>query len=577
MSDPSTLLLSVCVACTSGAEHSIQIELPSCVSGESQRAAVAAGLKRNVPKCISLPEAIAPASRAVSPSTRAISPPSQRSFYPMARLATEVNSSELVAIRAADGDRASSSPSSADISSLRQGSRGEMVRALQIRLRRLGYYSGAIDGIYGSQTQAAVLKFQQIEDSTADATVDAAPQREWQQHSLVQELAPRDLAPSDLAGDGSVADRSATDINAIRQELQQTTIQKREAFSQESFLTSDASEQGQGDRTPPESTEAAPANSVKQRVVWEPFSTDPSSTTFYLWLLGWAVVYIGGFVVIFLTSDSQLRQRWLAKRSPQPYQGTTPPVVGLEDVINLQDAIDRQEVVDDLQDVGMPEQPPQTPATPPVADIPVPPSLPSVSINTVPLNTVASAEDEANREVDRGAIATSNSTDEELPVYWADEVFPEITTALVDIENLFDELSAELNARGVTKDSNQPAATEASSAVESSPVRPSSANAPEGGTPSTIIGILSASESNSDITYTYHLLDDADGSFVLRENELRIKDDVLHTIQTDTSFAVKVRRIDSNGQQLDESFTLHLGMPDLSEATEESDELIPIA
>jgi peptidoglycan hydrolase-like protein with peptidoglycan-binding domain len=593
MSDPSTLLLSVCVACTSGAEHSIQVELPSCASSVPQRAA---GLKRNVPKCISLPEAIAPAPRAVSPPTRAISPPSQRSFYPMARLATQVGSPELMAIRAADGDRASFSPSSADMSSLRQGSRGEMVRALQIRLRRLGYYSGAIDGIYGPQTHAAVLKFQQIEDPTADATVDAASQTDWQQHSLVQDLAPRDLAPSDLAprdlaprdlaSDGSVASRSATNINAIRQELQQTTIQKREAFSQESFLTSDASAPEQGDRTPSESTETAPANSVKQRVVWEPFSTDPSSTTFYLWLLGWAVVYIGGFVVIFLTSDSQLKQRWLAKRSPQHYQGTTPPMVDLEDVIDRQDAIDQEEGVDNLQDSGVSEQPPHKTATPSVVDIsvvdiPVPPSLPSVptntaSTNTVPsntasTNTVASPKDEA----DRGAIATSDPIDEELPVYWADEVLPQIATALVDIENLFDELSAELNARDTTGDSNQPSVMEA--AAEPSPVQPSPAQPTEGATPSTIIGILSASESNSDITYTYHLLDDANGSFVLRENELRIKDDVLHAIQTDTSFAVKVRRIDSNGQQLDESFTLHLGMPDLSEANEESDELIPIA
>ena len=40
------------------------------------------------------------------------------------------------------------------------GSRGEEVRTIQTKLKRWGYYSGAIDGIFGSQTLAAVKWFQ---------------------------------------------------------------------------------------------------------------------------------------------------------------------------------------------------------------------------------------------------------------------------------------------------------------------------------------------------------------------------------------------------------------------------------
>ena len=40
------------------------------------------------------------------------------------------------------------------------GSRGEEVRQIQTKLKRWGYYNGSIDGIYGSQTQAAVKWFQ---------------------------------------------------------------------------------------------------------------------------------------------------------------------------------------------------------------------------------------------------------------------------------------------------------------------------------------------------------------------------------------------------------------------------------
>ena len=41
------------------------------------------------------------------------------------------------------------------------GSRGEEVRTIQTKLKRWGYYSGNVDGIYGSGTLAAVKKFQQ--------------------------------------------------------------------------------------------------------------------------------------------------------------------------------------------------------------------------------------------------------------------------------------------------------------------------------------------------------------------------------------------------------------------------------
>lgn len=40
------------------------------------------------------------------------------------------------------------------------GSRGSEVRTIQEKLKRWGYYSGNVDGIYGSQTVTAVKKFQ---------------------------------------------------------------------------------------------------------------------------------------------------------------------------------------------------------------------------------------------------------------------------------------------------------------------------------------------------------------------------------------------------------------------------------
>ena len=48
------------------------------------------------------------------------------------------------------------------------GSRGDEVIQIQTKLKRWGYYNGNIDGIYGSQTLAAVKKFQQKNGLTVD-------------------------------------------------------------------------------------------------------------------------------------------------------------------------------------------------------------------------------------------------------------------------------------------------------------------------------------------------------------------------------------------------------------------------
>ncbi len=48
------------------------------------------------------------------------------------------------------------------------GSRGEEVRKIQSKLKELGYYSGAVDGIFGSRTQSAVKAFQRNCGLTVD-------------------------------------------------------------------------------------------------------------------------------------------------------------------------------------------------------------------------------------------------------------------------------------------------------------------------------------------------------------------------------------------------------------------------
>ncbi len=49
-----------------------------------------------------------------------------------------------------------------------QGSTGSVVTTIQEKLSRWGYYSGSVDGIYGSKTVAAVKYFQQKNGLTVD-------------------------------------------------------------------------------------------------------------------------------------------------------------------------------------------------------------------------------------------------------------------------------------------------------------------------------------------------------------------------------------------------------------------------
>ena len=56
----------------------------------------------------------------------------------------------------------------------RQGSRGEEVRKIQQKLKNWGYYSGEVDGIFGSQTRAAVVYFQKKNGLTADGIAGPA-------------------------------------------------------------------------------------------------------------------------------------------------------------------------------------------------------------------------------------------------------------------------------------------------------------------------------------------------------------------------------------------------------------------
>lgn len=59
----------------------------------------------------------------------------------------------------------------AEAAVVKQGSRGTIVRTIQTKLKNWGYYTGSVDGIFGSQTTAAVKYFQRKNGLAVDGIV----------------------------------------------------------------------------------------------------------------------------------------------------------------------------------------------------------------------------------------------------------------------------------------------------------------------------------------------------------------------------------------------------------------------
>ena len=73
--------------------------------------------------------------------------------------------------------RDTSDISSTGYITLERDSKGDQVRALQKRLKELGFYNGNVDGSYGESTEVAVMAFQLLNNLTVDGKAGPATQR----------------------------------------------------------------------------------------------------------------------------------------------------------------------------------------------------------------------------------------------------------------------------------------------------------------------------------------------------------------------------------------------------------------
>lgn len=62
----------------------------------------------------------------------------------------------------------------ASAATVKMGSSGSVVKTIQTKLKRWGYYSGSVDGVFGAKTKAAVVSFQKKNGLTPDGIVGKA-------------------------------------------------------------------------------------------------------------------------------------------------------------------------------------------------------------------------------------------------------------------------------------------------------------------------------------------------------------------------------------------------------------------
>ena len=62
----------------------------------------------------------------------------------------------------------------ANAATVKVGSSGAVVKSIQTKLKRWGYYTGSVDGVFGAKTKSAVQSFQRKNGLTADGIVGNA-------------------------------------------------------------------------------------------------------------------------------------------------------------------------------------------------------------------------------------------------------------------------------------------------------------------------------------------------------------------------------------------------------------------
>ncbi|OLT58371.1 peptidoglycan-binding domain-containing protein [Moorena bouillonii] len=463
---------------------------------------------------------------------------------------------------------------------LRLGSKGEVVTRLQTILQQLGNYQQPVDGVYGSNTFAAVSTFQQALGLNADGIVGPIT---W---ITLQQLHSEFLS--------ATQERELIEISPNQPQTRgegQDTIINNFISTPESALAN-------------QSVTSTPLNAL-------------SNKPLYRWLFGWAVVSLGGWGVIALQINYQRLPIRLRIGKSSTKTGQPENIVPREDIEDSESSIYSMDDLlttiseSEIDQSSTPETVSETVAieetvdqnnqdlslekyglllfTSPVATSPnvLPIQFEDSNENKAKLNLAKSStlflpldqikfkqSPPSSGEDNLSLSAVLESYEEGLysfPHPSISSVIQELTNSeLVEVEaakggikplnNFFTDLYR-LAQNASLPDQNHHQDT--STTQENVPQRSQNSDQadqriPDQIKPGTVVGILSPTNPKTGERYTYSLIDDAGGRFMLKENKLALTEQSLINFKTDTSHTVIVRRTDSKGIYVDKSFTLRL-------------------
>lgn len=421
MSDPSTLLLLACAGCAE-ALPGAPAPPPVCEAQVNARSPVLEGEEPSA--CVSLPE----------------------------RLVAQRGLEQGPTANRVEGAQRRTPPS------LRLGDRGAGVVQAQKRLQQLGFYAGALDGVYGSQTRAAVMQFQRSRRLQADGWI--GPQT-WMalQARAAAALNPTAHSPSNLPPN-----------------LPSNLPPRSSVAAPEAFPIALAPSP-----TPPSTPPAEPTS-------W----TRPTEATDYLWFGVWGVVWGGGWVVI-LQSEQQ-------KRRSLPRQSGSIPKHRRDFQQALEHAAapagNGQPMVMVLRD-AVPD--------PVAAELAAAP--PATPIETAPTETAVEQSEGAALAPPPHPAEVASA--QEMPIAWAEaHPYSYLRDVLID-----------LDALDPTRETMVTAIAEAASTPEHPDQEVPGQETPE---QETVVATLPDEPAPEGQGYDYALVDDAEGLYVLRGRELRI-------------------------------------------------------
>jgi peptidoglycan hydrolase-like protein with peptidoglycan-binding domain len=572
MSDPSILLLLTCITCADSTDGFTHLSASDCSTVESfsqsQRPTLPEGRLVNCTHSISAPEAIPAFLTTASQPAVTVQTTAPEPF-----ILPETFTKSPAANSTPANPSANPSQVSLPLNDLPDllmlGSQGEAVSRLQQELQRLEYYTGPIDGIYGQLTYAAVTKFQQAEGLAVDGIAGSLTWSRLQTLAIpaIASMQPHRQATAILEQN----DASAATPLATTKEQPSNTGQPLESASLEDSSTageiaenapvSEVSQVSQSQDIEAES-EPPPSNQEPQQTDFV-LDTSPNGVSFYFWIGAWAIVYIGGMLFIFKNNIiSKLGLTW--GNDDREQQDIHLPLFESSLTDQFTAVLDSDPTPDSSDGFG------------PIASDPAGQEKRNLMRQNGSLHfsreldipsEVEKSPTDAKPPKDLGkpplislleklAYEGPRRSNQQLTPVWADGGVVE------PLRGLFSDLPHPLGSQPSERRRNRAAMPPHPATIQS--VRQN----PQADVPSTLIATLPDEDPETKNSYTYALLDNAEGYFLLKGNELRIYDGALAQIESDVDHTIVLRRTDAEGVQVDKSFVVSFTKAEDDDAAE---------